>query len=127
MTEPKTGTPFGVNITAGAEPEPHSERGPARAVAITDSSQSGTLPRVVASGQGAIAEQILQIAWANDIKVREDADLIEILSAIDVDSEIPIEAFAAVAEILSYVYRANAGEIPLDDPEGPDHDPEQPA
>ena len=127
MTEPKTGTPFGVNITAGAEPEPHSERGPARAVAITDSSQSGTLPRVVASGHGAIAEQILQIAWANDIKVREDADLIEILSAIDVDSEIPIEAFAAVAEILSYVYRANAGEIPLDDPEGPDHDPEQPA
>lgn len=127
MTEPKTGTPFGVNITAGAELEPHSERGPARAVAITDSSQSGTLPRVVASGQGAIAEQILQIAWANDIKVREDADLIEILSAIDVDSEIPIEAFAAVAEILSYVYRANAGEIPLDDPEGPDHDPEQPA
>ena len=121
------GTPSGVNITAGAEPEPHSERGPARAVAITDSSQSGTLPRVVASGQGAIAEQILQIAWANDIKVREDADLIEILSAIDVDSEIPIEAFAAVAEILSYVYRANAGEIPLDDPEGPDHDPDQPA
>ena len=39
----------------------------------------------------------------------------EILSAIDVESEIPIEAFAAVAEILSYVYRANAGLIPLED------------
>ncbi len=116
-----------MDFTAGAEPAPHSERGPAKAVAITDSSQSGTLPRVVASGHGAIAEQILQIAWANDIKVREDADLIEILSAIDIDSEIPIEAFAAVAEILSYVYRANAGQIPLDDPEGTDHDPDQPA
>ena len=34
--------------------------------------------------------------------------LIEILSAIDIDSEIPIETFAAVAEILTYVYRANA-------------------
>lgn len=127
MTEPKTGALSGVDISAGAEPEPHSERGPAKAVAIKDSSQSGTLPRMVASGQGAVAEQILQIAWANDIKVREDADLIEILSAIDIDSEIPIEAFAAVAEILSYVYRANAGEIPLDDPEGTDHDPDQPA
>ena len=57
----------------------------------------------------------LQIAWANDIKVREDADLVEILSAIDVDSEIPIEAFAAVAEILAYVYRVNAGQIPIDE------------
>ena len=47
--------------------------------------------------------------------MREDADLAEVLTAIDVDSEIPIEAFAAVAEILSYVYRANAGQIQNDD------------
>ena len=39
----------------------------------------------------------------------------EILSAIDVESEIPIEAFAAVAEILSYIYRANAGLTPVED------------
>jgi len=86
-----------------------------KAVAVKDKSRSLTMPRVVASGQGTLAEQILQIAWANNIKVREDADLVEILSAIDVDSEIPIEAFAAVAEILAYVYRANSGEIPIDD------------
>ena len=86
-----------------------------KAVAIKDKSQSLTMPSVVASGQGALAEQILQIAWANNIKVREDADLVEILAAIDVDSEIPIEAFATVTEILAYVYRANSGEIPIDD------------
>ena len=73
------------------------------------------MPRVVAAGQGTFAEQILQIAWANNIKVREDADLVEVLSAIDVDSEIPVEAFAAVAEILAYVYRANSGEITIDE------------
>ena len=121
MTEPKTGDSkrkdVGIDIQAGAESAPPSERGPAKAVAIKDMSQSGTLPRLVASGHGAVAEQILQIAWANDIKVREDADLVEVLAAIDVESDIPIEAFAAVAEILSYVYRANAGEIPLDEPE----------
>ena len=86
-----------------------------KAVALSDQEKSGTRPRVVASGEGGVAEQIIQLAWANDIKVREDADLVEILSAIDVESEIPIEAFAAVAEILSYVYRANAGLIPLED------------
>jgi flagellar biosynthesis protein len=81
-----------------------------KTVALKNSSQMGKMPHVVASGQGSIAEQILQIAWANNIKVREDADLAEILSAIDINSEIPIEALAAVAEILTYVYKANAAE-----------------
>ncbi len=110
-----------VDIVAGADPEISADNGDktpqAKAVALRDESESGARPRVLASGRGAFAKQILQIAWANDIKVREDADLVEILSAIDVDSEIPIEAFAAVAEILSYVYRANAGQINLEEPE----------
>jgi len=118
VTEPKSGDPAGLDMQVGADAaQQPAGREAAKAVAIRDTSQSGTLPRLVASGRGAIAEQILQIAWANDIKVREDADLVEVLSAIDVESAIPIEAFAAVAEILSYVYRANAGEIPLDEPQ----------
>ena len=64
-------------------------------------------PKVIASGRGAIAEQILALAFANGVRVREDANLAEILAAVDVDTEIPLEAFAAVAEILAYVYRAN--------------------
>jgi len=62
----------------------------------------------VATGKGAIAEQILQLAFAHGVKVRKDEDLIEVLAKLDVDSVIPLEAFAAVAEILAYVYRANA-------------------
>jgi len=69
-------------------------------------------PEVVASGRGAVAEQILQIAFDEGVKVREDADLAEVLSALDIGEEIPIEAFAAVAEILTYVYRANGEEMP---------------
>ena len=80
------------------------------AVALEEQPDAGT-PRVIASGRGAIAEQILNIAFANGVKVREDADLVQILAAVDVDSPIPTEAFAAVAEILSYVYRAN-GQAP---------------
>ena len=100
------------NSNAGSKPKIDRRQ---KAVALSDQEKSGTRPRVVASGEGGVAEQIIQLAWANDIKVREDADLVEILSAIDVESEIPIEAFAAVAEILSYIYRANAGQIPLED------------
>ncbi len=62
-------------------------------------------PTVVARGHGAIAEQILRIAFDRGIKVREDRDLAEILAAIEIDSPIPLAALAAVAEILSYLYR----------------------
>jgi flagellar biosynthesis protein len=80
-----------------------------KAVAIAHEADGNAIPHVVASGRGAVAEQILQVAFANGVKVREDADLVEVLSLVDVDSPIPLEAFAAVAEILAYVYRANAG------------------
>lgn len=80
-----------------------------KAVAIEYDRAENDAPRVTASGSGNIAEQILQIAFDRGIKVREDAELVEILSLVEVDSPIPLEAFAAVAEILAHVYAANAG------------------
>jgi flagellar biosynthesis protein len=80
-----------------------------KAVAI-EKDISKDMPTVVASGQGFVAEQILQIAFDNDVKVRQDADLIEILSAVEIDQDVPLEAFAAIAEILTYVYQANNAE-----------------
>ena len=77
------------------------------AVALSRYNESTDLPRVVAGGHGLVARQILDIAYANGVKVREDADLAQLLTSIDVDSDIPVEAFAAVAEILSYVYQSN--------------------
>lgn len=79
-----------------------------RKVAVALSYELGgeTLPKVVATGRGAIAEQILAHAFANGVKVREDRELAEILSLVEIDSEIPTEAIMAVAEILSYLYRA---------------------
>ena len=79
------------------------------AVAISHDRPKDRAPKVVAGGRGRVAEQILQIAFHHGIKVREDADLAQLLSAIDDDSEIPLEAFAAVAEVLLYVYQANDG------------------
>ena len=82
------------------------------AVALHYEPEREFAPRVVATGKGAVAEQILAIAFANGVKVREDADLAEILSALEVDSVIPVEVLATVAEILAFVYRANGAEMP---------------
>jgi flagellar biosynthesis protein len=78
------------------------------AVALKHERDETRPPRVVATGRGALAERILELAFSTGVKVREDADLAEILAALESDSEIPVAAFAAVAEILSYVYRANS-------------------
>ena len=77
------------------------------AVAITYKPGQDQAPRVVAKGQGWVARQIIEIAEANAIEVREDANLAQILAQVDVDSEIPLEAFTVVAEILSYIYEKN--------------------
>ncbi len=79
------------------------------AVALQQTAGGAVGPRVVAKGQGRLAEQILAIAFDRGVKVRTDADLAEILAAVEIDSEIPLPALAAVAEILTYVYRAARG------------------
>lgn len=79
----------------------------AAAVAIKHELEKQNLPTISAAGYGAVAEKILEIAFESGVKVREDADLAQMLAAIELESEIPSEALVAVAEILSYVYRAN--------------------
>ncbi len=83
------------------------------AVALKHDLEPNSIPRVTATGRGKLAEKILEAAFANNVKVRQDADLAEVLSALEIDWEIPIEAFAAVAEILSYVYRANGTHVKI--------------
>jgi flagellar biosynthesis protein len=64
-------------------------------------------PRVLAGGYRAVAEQILNIAFAPGIRVGGDADLAQMLVALGSDREILVKAVAAVAEIDVCVYRPN--------------------
>ncbi|MGE0755152.1 MAG: EscU/YscU/HrcU family type III secretion system export apparatus switch protein [Alphaproteobacteria bacterium] len=64
-------------------------------------------PRVAAKGKGYLAEQIIAIARAHNVEIREDADLAVMLEKLDIDTPIPMEAYVAVAEILSYIYKKN--------------------
>ena len=85
------------------------------AVALAYGPESEFAPRVVAGVRGSIAEKILEIAFAHGIKVRQDADLAQVSSAIDIDDESPLEAFSAVSEIPAYIYRAGGAMPPLAD------------
>ncbi len=82
-----------------------------RAVAVAiqgDEDKPDSPAKIIASGRGKLAEQILAMAIAKGVKVREDADLAELLTKLDLDTPIPSEAIIAVAEILAKVYEANA-------------------
>lgn len=80
---------------------------PDYAVALGYDATIQNAPKVLAKGQGHVADKIIQIALEQGIEIRQDADLVQILKAVDINSEIPIEAFSAVAEIISYIYKQN--------------------
>jgi len=77
-----------------------------KSVALKYDEKINAAPKVVAKGTGEIAEAILKKADENKIPIYEDKALVEVLSEIDIDREIPPELYKAVAEILSWVYRA---------------------
>ena len=78
------------------------------AVAIEGKKDGSDSPgKIIASGRGKLAEEILALAFSKGVKVREDADLAELLVKLDLDTPIPTEAIIAVAEILAKVYEAN--------------------
>jgi flagellar biosynthesis protein len=64
-------------------------------------------PRVVAKGRGKMAEKIIALAEAHQVPLVEDRQLIQVLEALDVDTQIPAELYQAVAEVLVFVYRLN--------------------
>lgn len=94
------------------EPRKEASKRPT-AVALQEQDDIRKAPVVTAAGRGAVAEQIIALAFENGIKVREDSALAEMLAQVELDSPIPTEAFMAVAEILSYVYRANGKPDPF--------------
>ncbi|MDR3211446.1 MAG: EscU/YscU/HrcU family type III secretion system export apparatus switch protein [Planctomycetota bacterium] len=77
------------------------------AVALRYHEDKEATPRVLAKGQGQVAERIIDLAKKNGIPIRDDPDLVESLALLDVGSLIPTELYPAVAEVLAFVYRQN--------------------
>ena len=76
------------------------------AVALDYEAGTTTAPVVVAKGRGAIAEKILEIAKENGITIEANPMLVEALSGVELDEQIPRELYAAVAEVIGFVLRS---------------------
>lgn len=78
-----------------------------KAVALKYSPSANKAPVVVAKGKGHVADAILDKAKEAGVPVQEDSSLVEVLSKLDIEQEIPGELYQLVAEILSFVYRSD--------------------
>ena len=92
------------------------------AVAIRYDDATMSAPRVIAKGADLIAMQIRDMAKAHDVPVLQSPMLARALYAhAEIDSEIPSVLYAAVAQVLAYVYQLKAalkgkGPMPLVQP-----------
>lgn len=75
------------------------------ATALQYDPERGGVPRVIASGQRKVAEQILAEARKHNISIYEDPALTAALSNVNLGEEIPEELYRVVAEVLAYIYR----------------------
>ncbi len=75
-----------------------------KAVALGYDIDVDNAPKVVAKGKGNLANNIIKIAKNNEIPIKKDEDLVELLSAIDIDKEIPDSMYKAVSEIFAFIY-----------------------
>ncbi|MNI31557.1 Flagellar biosynthetic protein FlhB [compost metagenome] len=78
-----------------------------KAVALKYEPSVNEAPVVTAKGRGLLAERILEKAKESGVPVQEDAALVEVLSKLDLDTQIPPELYTLVAEILSFIYRSD--------------------
>ncbi len=81
------------------------------AVALKYERENYNAPKVCAKGKNLIAERIKEIARENGVPIIEDKPLAQILYKLDLDQEIPVTLYKAVAEILARVYQMNKSRV----------------
>lgn len=62
-------------------------------------------PRVIAKGNGLIAERMVEIAEEKNIPIQKNETLMEALMQIELTKEIPPELYQAVAEVLAFIFK----------------------
>jgi flagellar biosynthesis protein len=60
-------------------------------------------PKVIATGQGVLADKIIEVAKEADVPIHKDAKLARSLSILDIGEYIPPELYSIVAEVLVFV------------------------
>lgn len=70
-------------------------------------------PRVTATGEGEVAEEIIKLAKEFNIPLQEDPELTALLAEVKLNDEIPPTLYVAVAQLLTFLYYLN-GKTPQD-------------
>ena len=83
----------------------HADKSKLKAVVLKYDVDKSKAPKITGFGKGQIAEKILKVAEDNKVPFYEDASLVELLSKLAINSEIPPSLYNVVAEILSFVYK----------------------
>lgn len=76
---------------------------PKQAIALEYNPNSDAAPKVIASGQGILAERIIEKAKENNVPVHKDNKLADTLSRLEIGEMIPPELYEVVAEVLVFV------------------------
>lgn len=62
-----------------------------------------TVPVVLAAGRGDLADRIVCVARDHGVEVCEDASMAELLSRLPPGTEIPVEAYFAISQIIAAI------------------------
>lgn len=81
-----------------------------KAAALRYDTEKENAPRVLAKGEGEVAKNIIKIAELNNLPIKKDEDLIELLSKVEIDKEVPEALYKAVAEVFSFIYKTTKKE-----------------
>ena len=82
---------------------------PAAPMAVALVYEKPGAPRVVAKGNGLLADEIIRRAREAGVYVHESVDLVGLLMQVDLDDRIPPQLYVAVAELLAWIYRVEQG------------------
>ncbi len=75
------------------------------AAAIKYDVNQNAAPKIVATGKGSIAEEIIRLAEENEVPLYQDPALAKLLSSLELETEIPPDLYTLVAEVLAFVYK----------------------
>lgn len=75
---------------------------PPKAVALKYDGKNA--PKVTATGEGSLAEEIIRIAREAGVPLYENPELVGVLSQLDLGEEIPETLYRVIAEIIAFAY-----------------------
>lgn len=82
-----------------------------QAIALKYDIEKDSVPKIIASGQGIVADNIISTAEENKVTIHQNDKLVKELIQFKVGTEIPPELYEIVAQILVFVEEIDKKEL----------------